>query len=333
MQPPPTTCENKAACGLKLRDPNLKLFRDPARWPDDLRGGAVAVGNFDGVHLGHARIVQRLIAQSHSVGGPAVVFTFDPHPVRLLQPALAPPPLTWTDRKADLLADLGVDSIIAYPTDEAMLNLTDRQFFDSVIRGRLAAKAMVEGKNFFFGRDRMGNIDVLRELTSQAGVVLEVVEPVVDDGEVVSSSRIRKLIAAGHVDEARRMLTQPYRIRGMVTHGAGRGAKIGFPTANVDAIDTLLPSAGVYAGTASANGRRWRAAIHVGPNPTFGEQVLKVEVHLIDFEGALYGQPLEVDFLARIRDVRTFASLEQLKEQLARDVSSARALTRQIDAG
>jgi len=305
----------------------VKLLRDLALLPDELRGGAVAIGNFDGVHLGHARIVRRLIALAQQVGGPAIVFTFDPHPVRLLRPALAPPPLTWTDRKAQLLVALGVDSIIAYPTDESLLRLTDREFFDRIVRGTLAAKAIVEGPNFFFGRDRMGTIDVLRRYTAEAGLALEVVEPVIVDGQIVSSSRVRNLLAAGQVDEARRMLTQPYRIRGMVTHGAGRGARIGFATANVDAVDTLLPGVGVYAGRGLSQGRNWPAAINLGPNPTFGEQALKLEVHLIGFEGSLYGEPLEVDFLSRIRDVRPFGSLEDLKVQLASDVARAKTLS------
>ena len=215
-----------------------------------------------------------------SVGGPAIVFTFDPHPVRLLRPNNAPPPLTWTDRKAELLAELGVDTMIAYPTDEALLQLTPDEFFQRIVRDTLQAQAMVEGPNFFFGHDRAGNVEVLGQLCKAAGISLEVVEPVIVDGQPVSSSRVRQLIADGKIDEANRLLTRPYRIRGMVRHGAARGAKIGFPTANVDAIDTLLPGDGVYAGRSEAEGTTWPAAINIGPNPTFGEHALKVEVHL-----------------------------------------------------
>lgn len=317
-----TTCSDHSVQGDLT--PLVKLLRDLSALADDLRGGAVAIGNFDGVHLGHARIVERLIAQARRVGGPAVVFTFDPHPVRLLRPSEAPPPLTWTDRKAQLLVELGVDSIIAYPTDEKLLNLSDREFFDEIVRGKLAARAMIEGPNFFFGHGRTGTIDVLRAFTADAGMTLEVVDPVVVGGEIVSSSRVRKLLAAGQVDEARALLTQPYRIRGMVTHGVGRGHRIGFPTANVSAIDTLMPGVGVYAGMATTQNERWPAAINVGANPTFGEQTPKVEVHLIGFSQSLYGQPLEVDFLTRLRDVRPFAGIEELKAQLTRDVEAAR---------
>jgi riboflavin kinase/FMN adenylyltransferase len=183
---------------------------------------------------------------------------------------------------------------------------------------------MVEGPNFYFGRSRTGNIETLGELCRSAGLSLDIVEPLVVGGEYVSSSRVRALLQQGNVAGAGELLTRPYRIRGMVTHGAGRGAKIGFPTANVDAIDTLLPAVGVYAGRAIVASESWLAAINIGSNPTFGEHTLKVEVHLIDFAGTLYGQPLEVDFLTRLRDIQPFASVEALKEQLARDVAAAR---------
>jgi len=301
----------------------VKLIRDLAALPAELRSGAVAIGNFDGVHRGHARIVERLVSHAHAVGGPAIVLTFDPHPVRILRPDAAPPPLTWTDRKAQLLAELGVDSTVVLATDEALLELTATQFFDQIVRNRLDARALVEGPNFYFGRGREGTIEVLRNMTDAAGIELEVVEPVVQGGELVSSSRVRSLIADGDVDRAGAMLTHPYRIRGMVAHGAGRGSKIGFPTANVEAIDTLLPAAGVYAGIGTRGETTWPAAINIGPNPTFGEHALKVEAHLIGCHEPLYGQPLEVDFLSRIREVQTFPGVEALKQQLKQDVAAA----------
>ena len=301
----------------------MKLIRDLAALPAELRSGAVAIGNFDGVHRGHARIVERLVSHAQAVGGPAIVLTFDPHPVRILRPDAAPPPLTWTDRKAQLLAELGVDSTVVLATDEALLALTATQFFDQIVRNRLDARALVEGPNFYFGRGREGTIEVLRNMTDAAGIELEVVEPVVQGGELVSSSRVRSLIAAGEVDRAGAMLTHPYRIRGMVAHGAGRGSKIGFPTANVEAIDTLLPAAGVYAGIGTRGESTWPAAINIGSNPTFGEHALKVEAHLIGCHEPLYGQPLEVDFLSRIREVQTFPGVEALKQQLKQDVAAA----------
>ncbi len=169
-------------------------------------------------------------------------------------------------------------------------------------------------------------MQLLGELCSESQVALTVVEPLrVDDG-YVSSSRVRDCIRQGDVAAAAQMLTQPYRIRGLVTHGAARGQRLGFPTANVAAIDTLLPATGVYAGRAIIDATVWPAAINLGPNPTFGEQAFKVEVHLIGFAGSLYGRPLEVDFLRRLRDIRPFASVDELKRQLDDDVEAAQRI-------
>jgi riboflavin kinase/FMN adenylyltransferase len=304
----------------------MRIIRHLEDLPAAARGGAVSIGNFDGVHLGHVAIVRRLIERSREVNGPAIVFTFDPHPVRLLRPEQCPPPLTWTERKAELLAEHGVDWVFAYPTDEALLRLSAEEFFELIIRKVLDAKALVEGPNFFFGHNREGTIARLSELTAAARISLDVVPPVEVDGQLVSSSRVRELVRQGDVDAARRMLSAPYRIRGMVTHGAGRGATIGFPTANLDAIDTLLPALGVYAGRGWVGGASWPAAVHLGPSPTFGDAVVRVEVHLAGQIEPLYGQPLEVDFLSRLRDIRPFTSPDALVKQLNEDVDRVKRI-------
>jgi len=301
----------------------MNLVRSLDDFPADFWCGAVAIGNFDGVHLGHARLVERLRQKAAEVGGPVTVFTFDPHPVVLLRPETAPPPLTWTERKAELLARLGVDAVIIYPTESSLLELSPEEFFARVVVGALRAKAMVEGPNFRFGRGRAGDVHLLRELCAGAGVSLDVVEPAADDAGLISSSRVRERIREGDVDAARDMLTQPYRVRGMVVHGARRGGSLGFPTANLEAVDTLMPGLGVYAGRAYVAGQTWPAAINIGPNPTFGEHGFKFEVHLPGFSGFLYGQPLEVDFLARLRDIHPFGSTNELKQQLQADIRAA----------
>jgi riboflavin kinase / FMN adenylyltransferase len=311
------------ACSLVIGELIVRLLRSIDNLPDDLRHGALSIGNFDGVHRGHARLIERLLVKARELRGPAIVFTFDPHPVRLLRPESAPPPLTWTDRKAELLAELGVSAVIAYPTDEALLALSPEQFFERIVRDKLAARSMVEGPNFFFGHQRAGNVDTLAALCRSADVALEIVPPMSIGDEIVSSSRVRAALQAGDVDLARQLLTRPYRIRGMVTHGAGRGAKIGFPTANLEAIDTLLPAQGVYAARAITPNGNWAAAVNIGPNPTFGEQALKVEAHLIGFQGTLYGQALEIEFLSRLRSIRPFESIEALKVQLQHDIAAA----------
>ncbi|MBM3999752.1 MAG: riboflavin biosynthesis protein RibF [Planctomycetes bacterium] len=303
----------------------LRSLRE-ADAPRTIRGGAVTIGNFDGVHLGHVVILRRLVELARECGGHAVVFTFDPHPVRLLRPGEAPPPLTWTERKAELLAREGVDAVIAYPTDVELLALEPESFFERIVVAALGARAIVEGVDFRFGRGRAGDRTMLERLCRAARVRLETVAPRRDGDEPVSSSRIRHLIRAGDVQTAARMLTQPYRIRGMVTHGAQRGRLIGFPTANLAGIDTLLPSHGVYAGRAIWSGRNGPAAIHIGPSPTFGEALPRVEAHLIGFEGSLYGELVELEFLQRIRDIRPFPSAVELRAQLARDIERAEAV-------
>lgn len=298
----------------------VNLVRSLDDFPSTFACGAVAIGNFDGVHRGHARLIERLRQKAAEVGGPVTVFTFDPHPVVLLRPQAAPPPLTWAERKVDLLADFGVDAVVVYPTDLALLDLSPHDFFERVVVRALRAQAVVEGPNFRFGRGRAGDIHLLRDLCAQAGVSLDVVEPAADGDGVISSSRVRERIRQGDVDAAREMLTQPYRVRGMVVHGARRGGSLGFPTANLEAVDTLIPGLGVYAGRAYAGAGSWPAAVNIGPNPTFGEHGFKFEVHLIGFAGSLYGQPLEVDFLCRLRDIQPFGSKEDLKHQLQADI-------------
>jgi riboflavin kinase / FMN adenylyltransferase len=305
----------------------MHIIRHLESLPAGARGGAVSIGNFDGVHRGHAAIVRRLLERAGAVGGRAIVFTFDPHPVRLLRPEQCPPPLTWTERKAELLAAQGVDWIVAYPTDEALLQLSAAEFFQQIVCDALAARALVEGPNFYFGHNREGTIERLTELSAAAGISLDVVPPVIIDREIVSSSRVRDLIRAGRVEQANKLLSAPYRIRGMVTHGAGRGSKIGFPTANLSAIDTLLPAQGVYAGKAIVGDEIYPAAINLGPSPTFGDTMNRVEVHLIGLADPLYGQPLEVDFLARLRDIRPFDSPNALVEQLNRDIEQVKQVS------
>ncbi len=296
--------------------------------PERLRGALVAVGNFDGVHRGHGRLISRLRANALEAGAPALAITFDPHPVALLRPAEAPVPLVWTERKVALLKEAGADEVAVFVTGPWLLSLTAREFFDRVIVGQLGARGMVEGPNFAFGRDRGGDAALLAGWCRDAGLRFEVVAPTLVDDQLVSSSRIRRALADGRADEATRLLGRPHRLRGLVTHGAGRGAGLGFPTANLDEIDTLIPADGVYAAIArlQTRGPGLPAACHIGPNVTFGEQVCKVEAHLLDYDGDLYGRTIELDFLERLRPTRPFAGLDDLLAQITADVARTRQL-------
>ena len=301
----------------------MKFIRDLEELPTSFQAGALTIGNFDGMHRGHAVLIQHIVEAAREVAGPTVVFTFDPHPIRVLRPDLTLAPLLWAERKTELLGQLGVDLVVAYPTDQQFLALTPEAFFAKVVRGRLGARAVVEGADFCFGHNREGTIDTLQGYCDEAGIVLQVVDSVLLDGEIISSSRIRELIQQGELARAARMLSRPYRVRGVVGRGAARGATIGFPTANLESIPNQVPGFGVYAGRAHWSGRDWPAAVHVGPNPTFEEKEVKFEVHLIGFEGNLYGQVLEVDIMERLREMQTFDSTAALQKQLQHDVEHA----------
>lgn len=215
-----------------------------------------------------------------------------------------------------------------FRTGPWLLELSAREFFDRVIRGQVQARGIVEGPNFAFGHDRLGDVAILRTWCTESGIDFAVVEATVIDGQLVSSSLIRQCLSVGRVEEAAALLGRPHRIRGTVDHGAGRGASLGFPTANLGAIDTLVPLEGVYAGLAclGGSGPLWPAACNIGPNPTFGESVRKVKAHLIGFTGDLYGKTVELDFLERLRGTQKFSGLDELLRQVQADIEQTRLI-------
>jgi riboflavin kinase/FMN adenylyltransferase len=294
--------------------------------PDACRGGVLTLGNFDGVHRGHQALIAEAARQAGALGGPAVAVTFDPHPLQLLRPAAFKPVLTTIEHRAELLHAAGADHVLILQTTPALLGLSARAFFARVIEHDLAARALVEGYNFAFGKGREGTTDVLRELCAAAQLPLTLVPPQEVLGKPASSSRVRAEILAGRLDVVQTLLGRPYRIAGSVVAGQHRGARLGFPTANVEHVQTLMPGNGVYAVRAIHAGKVWPAAANVGPNPTFGEDARKVEVHVIGFAGDLYGHELAVDFVAKIRDVQSFASVQELVAQVRADVDRARGM-------
>ncbi len=308
-------------------------------FPSAAQGGAVTIGNFDGVHRGHQAILQQVRTLANQVSGPAVVFTFDPPPSRLLRPEFAPACLTEIERRTELLKKFGIDFVIVYPTTKALLDLEPEQFFERVVIRSLKAKAIAEGENFQFGKKRRGDVPMLRQLCKKYDLQFSLLEPQQDHGEWISSTRIRSLIEAGDIAGANRLLIEPYRISGTVAHGAKRGRTLGFPTANLENIQVLCPPVGVYAGRVTDCSRRKESsldaltpigmpvAIHIGPNPTFGEGRLKVEAHIIGYSGDLYDEEIAIELLARLRDVEKFETKEQLLSQLGLDIDRAANLS------
>jgi len=291
-----------------------------------IRGGVITIGNFDGVHRGHAALLREVRRTADRLGGPAVAVVLDPHPASILRPERAPTRLTWIERRAELMAVHGIDALVVCPTTPEFLNLTAENFFQLLVSERLAAQAMLEGPNFFFGRARGGDIATLERLCTANGIELQIINPSEYEGEMVSSTRIRQMLERGQVDRAAELLGAPYRIRGTVVGGAKRGREIGFPTANLSEIDVLIPGPGVYGGYLIAAGKEQMAAIHIGPNPTFDcDGSLKVEIHLLDYDGDLYGQLLQVDVVLRVRDIARFDSAQSLVGQLNQDIDFVRS--------
>ncbi|HKA06272.1 MAG TPA: bifunctional riboflavin kinase/FAD synthetase [Gemmataceae bacterium] len=291
--------------------------------PGPVRAGVVAVGNFDGVHRGHAA----LIANARELAGKSgtvVAVTFDPHPLVLLAPERYQPPLTTAADRARLLQEVGADHAVVLQTTPELLKLSPAGFFQTILRESLGARGLVEGFNFRFGRDRAGSNETLRSLCAAAVIPFLEVPAFILDGRPVSSSRVRDALGSGDIASATELLGRPHRLAGIVGTGAQRGRTIGFPTANLERVETLLPADGVYAVQVTASHGRFAGAAHIGPNATFGENARTVEVHLLDFSSDLYGQTLAVDFIARLRGTKAFAGVDELVEQIRRDVAEAR---------
>ena len=302
---------------------------DEAAARGTLRGSAVAIGNFDGVHLGHQRLLAAARERARARGARAAVLTFDPHPVRVLRPQLAPPLLTPLPRKLELLDGQGIDAVVVQPFDLQYAATPAAEFAGRDLAGRLGAAEVVVGYDFTAGHER-ARVEALRSLLARHGVLLHVVEPVTSDGLVVSSTKVREFLLEGNVEAAALLLTRPYDLDGVVARGAGRGRGFGFPTANVD-TSALLPANGVYVIRASVGGRSSGGAAHggvcnVGVKPTVetGAKVV-AEAHLFEFdERDLYGEPIRLAFVARLRDERRFPSIDALRSQIAADVARAR---------
>jgi len=295
-----------------------------------LRGGVTSIGNFDGVHRGHAQLLHQTRQLAEELGGPSIACLFDPHPIALLRPHAAPKRLTTVQERADRMRPIGIDFLLVCQTTHALLELSAETFFDALIVDNLACRGMVEGENFYFGKDRRGDVTMLRQLCARHDITFRIAEMESAGGTMISSTRIRDALDRGDVSEAAQMMGHPHRITGRVVRGDGRGRTIGFPTANVRQIEVVIPAAGVYAAIARIQNEQLQdehrmAAVHVGQSPTFDSgQADQIEVHLIDFKGDLYGETLSVDLIRRVRGVVRFDSPDALATQLTRDILAVR---------
>jgi riboflavin kinase / FMN adenylyltransferase len=286
----------------------------------------VAIGVFDGVHVGHQAVIRQARDEARVRGGTSVVLTFDPHPQRILQPDKAPPLLTATAHKLRLIAQLGVDACLVLKFDQAFAGLAPEEFLDQLCRQADRLQVICVGTRFHFGHNRAGNIRLIERLAPRYGYTAREIEPVRIGEHLVSSTVVRQQVLRGHLDLAATLLGRPYSVLGTVQPGDHLGRQLGFPTANLNPHQEALPPNGVYVVHARLGEQHLPAVVNLGTRPTVtgGTHRRTLEVHLLDFDRDLYGQDLEVIFVAKLRDEQKFASLEALKHQISVDIAAAR---------
>ena len=300
--------------------------REPV--PAPLRGAIVALGNFDGFHRGHQAVAGEAIRWAQAEGRPSIIATFDPHPVRFFKPDAAPFRLTTLEQRQDLYLAAGATAMLVFHFDGALAGMTAQEFITDLLATRMGVAGVVTGEDFTFGKARGGNVQVLADVGAQMGIQTRTVAPVGDSDEVVSSSRVRDALRDGRPEDAARLLTRPFAIRGIVQHGDKRGREIGYPTANLSIESYLRPKFGVYAvtGRILATGQRLKGAANIGVRPQFDPPKELLEPYFFDFSGDLYGQEIEVSFHHFLRPEGKFDSLEELIAQMERDCDKARQL-------
>ncbi len=302
----------------------MKVFDDLETLRAHLRAPVVTIGNFDGLHRGHQAIIRRVLERSRTAGS-SLVITFDPHPLKVLAPERAPRMLLTRRQKLALLQDSGVEFVLVLPFTMELAEVAPEAFVRTHLHDALGAREVYVGANFNFGHRRAGNAALLVRLCGDLGIRAEQVGEVLYLDSPVSSSRIRRALQSGEVELARELLGRPYVVEGTVVHGESRGAGLGFPTANLDPQSELIPQDGVYVTEAALAESRHPAVTNIGSRPTFAGASFAVETHLLDHPADLYGQPMEIRFLARLRSELKFDSTEALVAQVRRDVERSRA--------
>ncbi len=309
----------------------MQIIRNLDAIPDALRGGVVSLGKFDGIHPGHVQTIRCVQSRAAKLGVPAIVMTFDPPPVQVLRPNSELRSICTLTRKIELIQTLELDALVILPTTRELLEQSAEAFFFDMFQNKLNAKAIVEGRNFAFGRGQAGNARTLQLLGAETGIETDILASVCRDGHVISSSGIRSLLRDGRIIEANELMLKPYRMTGTVKSGDRRGRTLGFPTANLSDVETVFPKRGLYATVTHIGEKRYASTTHIGPNPTFdvssdasGE---RIETFVHDFSGDLYGRTLHVDFYAWLRGSIRFDSAEALVQQMKRDIGKSEDIT------
>jgi riboflavin kinase/FMN adenylyltransferase len=311
----------------------MKLIRDLGQLENPLMNPVLTIGNFDGVHRGHLALFDRVKARARLIQGQSAVMTFEPHPIKVMKPGNGPPLITMIDQKLELISAAGIDVIFCLPFTKQFAAISAQSFVRSILLEKIGMKELVVGYDYAFGHQREGDIKLLKAMGRTLGFAVHEVKPIHIKNKLVSSTSIRKLIQEGNLGEAKALLGRDYQISGTVVRGKSRGGKLlGFPTANLELIDELTPKSGVYAVTVLMNGKTYKGVTNIGFNPTFGNGVLSVETHILDFSEDVLGKSIKINFIQRLREEKKYASIHELADQIGLDIAQARKIFENLEA-
>lgn len=305
----------------------MNIIYDLKELKTPLNNPVLTIGNFDGVHKGHLVLFEKVKDRAKAIGGQSAVMTFEPHPIKVMRPGNGPLLITPTRQKLDLISHAGIDLILCIPFTPQFASISAEDFVQDILVDMLGIKEIVVGYDYTFGYRRLGNIRLLQEMGDKLGFQVHVVDPVRLDDTLVSSTSIRKFVQEGKLSEAKKLLGRDYQISGTVVKGKNRGGRLlGFPTANLRLIDELIPKGGVYAVTVMVNDKTYYGVTNIGYNPTFGDDALSVETHLLDFSEDILDKTIKVNFIQRLRDEKTYRNAKELADQIAQDILKAKEL-------
>ncbi len=303
---------------------NLDDIKEP------FKKAVITIGNFDGVHIGHQAIFHEVIEKADAIGGTSIAMTFEPHPIRVLKENSHPPLITLYEQKVELIEKSGMDVLICVPFTREFAALSAREFVEDILIRQIGMTIIVVGEDSAFGKNREGNIDHLRtfaELFDFQVILADWIQESNNSAGRISSTKIRELVISGHLEEVPKFLGRYYQIRGVVATGRNRGGRLlGFPTANINLHDELCPKTGIYAVTVEFKDIKYKGVANIGYSPTFDDHVFTVEVHILNFDENIYGQNIRVNFISHIRNEIKFANIDELSEQIRRDVEKARQI-------
>ena len=292
------------------------------------KNAVITIGNFDGVHIGHQALFHKVIEKARELDGTSIAMTFEPHPIRTLKQNDHPPLITLYEQKAELIATAGFNILICIPFTQKFASIPAKEFIEEILVNRIGMKAIVVGKDYTFGKNREGNLDLLKIYGKRIGFEVIVVMGIQisnNSKDKISSTTIRELISEGKVAEAQKLLGRHYQIRGTVMKGRDRGGRLlGFPTANIKLYDELSPKTGVYAVTVECKASKYKGVANIGYSPTFDDRIFTVEAHILDFNDDIYGQKIRINFIQRLRDEKKFLNTSELSDQIKKDINKAR---------